>query len=112
MDADERQFMLTAAWIFARHGQRPRARTLMEALCEANPRDGVSAAALATLMLSDGDGLGALRALRTANFPPELDRVEAVLETRALTMVGRKAEGARRWSRYLEARKGAARKWI
>ena len=112
MDADERQFMLTAAWIFARHGHRARARTLMEALCEANPRDGVSASALATLMLSDGDGLGALRALRKANFPPELDRVEAILETRALTMLGRAAEGKRRWNRYLESRKGSKRKWI
>ena len=112
MEAEERQFLLTAAWIFARHGQRARARTLMEAMCEANPRDGVSAAALAALMLSDGDGLGALRALRTANFPSELDRVEAILETRALTALGRTAEGKRRWSRYLEARKGGARKWI
>lgn len=112
MEADERQFLLTAAWIFARHGQRARARTLMEAMCEANPRDGVSAAALAALMLSDGDGLGALRTLRVANFPSELDRVEAILETRALTMLGRTAEGKRRWSRYLEARKGGARKWI
>ena len=112
MESDERQFLLTAAWIFARHGQRPRARTLMEALCEANPRDGVSAAALATLMLSDGDGLGALRALRKANFPVSLDRVEAILETRALNMTGRKAEGTRRWTRYLESRKGGARKWI
>ena len=112
MDADERQFMLTAAWIFARHGQRARARTLMEALCEANPRDGVSAAALAALLLSDGDGLGALRALRTANFPSELDRAEAILETRALTMLGKAAEGKRRWGRYLESRKGRNRKWI
>ena len=112
MESDERQFLLTAAWIFARHGQRSRARTLMEALCEANPRDGLSAAALATLMLSDGDGLGALRALRKANFPSALDRVEAILETRALNMIGRRAEGARRWTRYLESRKGGTRKWI
>ena len=112
MESDERQFLLTAAWIFARHGQRSRARTLMEALCEANPRDGVSAAALATLLLSDGDGLGALRLLRTANFPPQFDRVEAILETRALTMLGRAAEGKSRWNRYLEARKGGARRWI
>ena len=112
MESDERQFLLTAAWIFARHGQRQRARTLMEALCEANPRDGVSAAALAALLLSDGDGLGALRALRTANFPSELDRVEAILETRALTMLGKAAEGKRCWNRYLESRKGGRRKWI
>ena len=112
MEADERQFLLTAAWIFARHGQRLRARTLMEALCEANPRDGVPAAALAALLLSDGDGVGALRVLRKANFPQSLDRVEAILETRALNMSGRRAEGAQRWNRYLESRKGGARKWI
>ena len=112
METDERQFLLTAAWIFARHGQRLRARTLMEALCEANPRDGVPAAALAALLLSDGDGVGALRVLRKANFPQSLDRVEAILETRALNMSGRRAEGAQRWARYLEARKGGARKWI
>ncbi len=84
----------------------------MEALCEANPRDGVSAAALATLLLSDGDGLGALRLLRTANFPPQFDRAEAILETRALTLLGRTAEGKRRWSRYLAAKNAGARKWI
>ena len=112
MESDERQFLLTAAWIFAQHGQRSRARTLMEAVCEANPRDGVPAAALAALLLSDGDGIGALRVLRKANFPQSLDRVEAILETRALNMSGRRAEGAQRWKRYLEARKGGARKWI
>ena len=84
----------------------------MEALCEANPRDGVSAAALSALMLSDGDGLGALRTLRRANFPVALDRVEAILETRALNMTGRRAEGARRWDRYLKSRNGGGRKWI
>ena len=84
----------------------------MEAVCEANPRDGVPAAALAALLLSDGDGIGALRVLRKANFPQSLDRVEAILETRALNMAGRRAEGAQRWKRYLEARKGGARKWI
>ena len=112
MDADERQFMLTAAWIFARHGQRPRARTLMAALTEADPRDGVSAAAYAELLLADGDAFAALKALRTANFPPELDRVEALLETRALVLLGRRAEGERRWNRYLESRKGSKRRWI
>ena len=112
MEAEERQFLLTAAWIFARHGQRARARTLVEALCEANPRDGVPAAALADLLLADGDALGALRAIRMANFPPELDRVEAILETRALAAVGRRAEGVRRWARYLESKKGGVRKWI
>ena len=112
MESDERQFLLTAAWIFAQHGQRSRARTLMEAVCEANPRDGVPAAALAAILLSDGDGVGALRVLRKANFPQSLARVEAILETRALNMSGRRAEGAQRWKRYLEARKGGARKWI
>ena len=112
MEAEERQFMLTAAWLFARHGQRARARTLMTALVETNPKDGVSAAALADLLLSDGDAFAALRVLRSAIFPATLDRVEAILETRALVMLGRRAEGERRWGRYLESRKGARRKWI
>ena len=112
MDADERQFMLTAAWLFARHGQRSRARTLMAALAEADPRDGVSAAAYAELLLADGDAFAALKSIRSANFPSELDRVEAVLETRALVMLGRRAEGERRWNRYLESRKGSKRRWI
>ena len=46
MDPEERQFLLTAAWLFVRHGQANRARVLVEALVEEDPRDGVSAAAL------------------------------------------------------------------
>ena len=48
--------MLTAAWLFVRHGKPRRARVLMEVLVEDDPRDGVSAAALAELLLSDGEG--------------------------------------------------------
>ena len=55
MTAEERQFLLTAAWLFVRHGQPHRARALVEALTEVDPRDGVSAAALAELMLADGE---------------------------------------------------------
>lgn len=112
MIEEQRQFMLTAAWLFVRHGQSARARILMEALVEEDARDGVSAAALAELLLADGEGDAALQVLRMADFPPELARAEAVLETRALAMVGRKAESARRWKRYLEARKGSERSWI
>ena len=112
MTAEERQFLLTAAWLFVRHGQPHRARARVEALTEADPRDGVSAAALAELMLSDGEGFEALKVLRSADFPPELARAEAVLETRALAMTGREADGARRWKRFLESRKGKDRSWI
>lgn len=112
MTAEERQFMLTAAWIFVRHGQRERARAIVEALVEENPRDGVSAAALAELLLAAGEARQALRVIRAADFPPELARAEAILETRALNALGRDAEGARRWSRYLASRKGSARTWI
>ncbi len=112
MTAEERQFMLTAAWIFVRHGQRERARAIVEALVEENPRDGVSAAALAELLLASGEARQALRVIRAADFPPELARAEAILETRALNALGRDAEGARRWSRYLASRKGSARTWI
>ena len=58
MDNDDRQFLLTAAWLFARHGQGARARTLCEALVEDDPRDGVSAVALAELRLAEGDADG------------------------------------------------------
>ena len=84
----------------------------MEALTEADPRDGVSAAALAEMMLADGEGFEALKVLRAADFPPELARAEAVLEARALAMSGRTAESAKRWKRFLESRKGKDRSWI
>ena len=112
MDRDDRQLMLTAAWLFARHGQGARARALCAALVEDDPRDGVSAAAYAERLLADQEAETALQVLRAADFPPELDRAEALLETRALQMLGRHAEGARRWRRYVEASKGADRKWI
>ena len=112
MNAEERQFLLTAAWLFVRHGQPARARALVEALVEADPRDGVSAAALAELMLAGHEGFEALKVLRAADFPPELARAEAVLETRALAMVGRAAESTKRWRRFLESRKGKGRSWI
>lgn len=112
MTAEERQFMLTAAWLFVRHGQRERSRILVEALVEENPRDGVSAAALAELLLAKGEARQALRVIRAADFPPELSRAEAILETRALEQLGRVEEGKNRWNRYLASRKGSARTWI
>ncbi|MBP5641132.1 MAG: hypothetical protein J6X55_16745 [Victivallales bacterium] len=112
MNAEARQFMLTAAWLFVRHGRPDRARVLMEALVEDDPRDGVSAAALAELLLSDGLGDEALRVLRMADFPVELERAEAILESRALAMIGKKPESVRRWKRYLEYRKGNERTWV
>ncbi len=112
MNSESRQFMLTAAWLFVRHGRPKRARVLIEVLVEDDPRDGVSAAALAELLLADGEGEEALHVLRMADFPAELARAEAILETRALAMVGRKSESVKRWNRYLESKKGADRNWI
>lgn len=112
MTSDEKQFLLTAVWLFMRHGQASRARNVCEALLEDDPRDGIVAAALAELLLGSGEARQALDVLRAADFPPELEHAEAVLETRALRLLGRAAEGNARWRRYLESRKGADRKWI
>jgi hypothetical protein len=79
---------------------------------EENPRDGVSAAALAELLLASGEAERALSVIRRADFPAELSRAEAVLETRALSMLGREQESERRWKRYLASKKGEARSWI
>lgn len=104
--------MLTAAWLFVRHGRSDRARVIMEAVLEEDPRDGVSAAALAELLLASGEAERALRIIRSADFPPELSRAEAILEARALEQTGRAAEGVRRWKRYLASKKGERRSWI
>ena len=112
MEGDERQFLLTAVWLFMRHGRRDRALGVCEALCEANPRDGVASVALAELLLEEGDAARAVDVLRSADFAPELLHAQAVLETRALRMAGRTAEAQSRWRRYLESRKGAERKWV
>ena len=112
MGNDERQFLLTAVWMFMRHGQPARARNICEARVEDNPRDGTAAVALAELLLDEGEAERAIEALRMGDFSPELLHAEAVLETRALLHLGRKREAKSRWRRYLEARKGAARQWV
>ena len=112
MSADERQFLLTAAWMFMRHGQPLRARAVCEALVEEDSRDGVAAVALAELMLDSGEASRAVEVLRTADVPRELAHAAAFLETRALRKDGRDREAARRWSRYIESRKGADRRWV
>ncbi len=112
MTSDEKQFLLTAVWLFMRHGQGARARNVCEALLEDEPRNGVAAAAMAELLLEDGEARRALEVLLAADFPPDLEHAEAVLETRALRQLGRGAEGNARWKRYLESKKGANRKWV
>ncbi len=112
MEQDDRQFLLTTAWLFARHGQSARARTLCEALVEDDPEDGVSAAALAELMLADREPAAALAVVRGARFPRELERAEALLETRALHALGKRDEAERRWRRYVAAAKRGARTWV
>ena len=112
MATDERQLLLTTAWMFMRHGQRLRALAVCEALVEDEPRNGVSAAALAELLLDAGHAGRALEVLHGADMPDALVHVGAVLETRALGMLGRTAESTARWRRYLESRKGTARQWV
>ncbi|MBO7654790.1 MAG: hypothetical protein J6U40_07690 [Kiritimatiellae bacterium] len=112
MTAEERQFLLTAAWLFTRHGQGTRARTLMEALVEDDPRDGVSAIAFAERLLDEGEASRALEVLRMADADPALAHAEAVLESRALRLLGKVRESESRWRRFLESRKGAARTWV
>lgn len=111
MTSDERQFLLTAAWMFVRHGRPARARAVFEALVDDDPRDGVASVALAELLLGSGAAERAVAVLRAADVPPELDHAAAFLETRALKLSGRGREAAQRWSRYLESRKGTERKW-
>jgi len=112
MDSEDRQFLLTAAWLFLQHGQGSRARAVCEALVEANPKDGVSAAALAELLLADNEPDHALKVLAGARIPKHLDRVRAILETRACYAMGRRAEAEKRWNRYVASAKGAARTWV
>jgi len=111
MESDERQLMLTAAWIFGRHGQDARARVLCEALVEDDPHDGVAAAALAEQLLEDNEPATALKVLRGADYPKELQRPAALLETRALRILGRGAEADRRWKRHLDSQ-NRNRKWV
>ena len=112
MAEDERQFLLTTAWLFMRHGRRERALSVCEAVYEADPENGVAAVALAELLLERGETSRAVDILRTADVPDELAHAEAVLETRALRLAGRGAEADSRWRRYIESKKGADREWI
>ena len=112
MTEEERQFLLTAAWLFMRHGRRDRAIGVCEALHETDHRDGVAASALAELLREEGEAARAVEVLRSATFSPGLTHAQAVLETRALRMAGRTAEAQSRWRRYLESRKGSERKWV
>ena len=112
MDENDRQFLMTVVWLFMRHGRRDRALAVCEALHEAEPHDGTVAVALAELYVADGQVSEALDVLRDADIPASLEHASAVIETRALRLLGRVAEADARWRRHLEARKGAARKWI
>ena len=112
MDPSDRQFLLLAAWMFLRHGQPVRARALCEAVLEDDPRDGAAAAALAQILLDAGEPAAALETLRAGDFSPSLAHAEALLETRALLALGKKAESTARWRRHLEASKGATRSWV
>ena len=95
-----------------RHGQGQRAIAVCEALVDDNPRDGVASVALAELLLNNGDARRAVDVLRVADVPKDLDHAEAVLETRALRMLGRNGDAKDRWNRHLESRKGSERRWV
>ncbi|MBO7483459.1 MAG: hypothetical protein J6U17_06215 [Kiritimatiellae bacterium] len=112
MPTDERQFLMTAVWLFMRHGRRDRALGVCEALSESDPRDGTVAVAYADLLIGEGKASEAVEVLRAADMPPDLRHAEAVLETRALRVAGRGAEADSRWRRYIESQKGASRQWI
>ncbi len=107
-----RAVLLTAAWMFMRHGRPERAKPIVEALVESNPRDGEAAAAFAQILLDDGEADRALGVLRLADFPPRLAHAAAVMETRALRSLGRNRDADSRWRRYVEASKGADRRWV
>lgn len=112
MDNDEKQLMLTGAWLFARHGQSSRSRTLLEALGEEDPKDGVVASVLGQLLMEEGRAEEALKVVRGAYFPERLKRAEAILETRALRALGKADEADKRWRRYVNASQGAKREWV
>ncbi len=95
-----------------RHGRQDRALNVFEALVEDDPRDGVAAVALAKVLLESGNATRALAILREADVPRSLDHAAAVLETRAMRMLGRMVEAKSRWNRYMKSRKGAARQWM
>ena len=112
MEKDDRQLLLTTAWLFARHGQSVRARAMCEALVEDDSADGISAAALAELLLAEGEAERALNVLAAAKFPPSLRRAEALLETRALLALDRKRDADLRWQRYVASSQGRNRTWV
>ena len=112
METDEKDLMLTVAWLFARHGQRKRARTILECVVEEDPSNGIAAAVLADLMLADGEAQEALHILRNAEFPAGMKRAEAMLETRALKALGRADEAVSRWRRFVKSSKGDEREWF
>lgn len=112
MDSEEREFLLMTAWFFARHGQRARALTLLDAAAEAGERGGVAATMRADLLLGEGRAEDALEAIRAADPPKGLERAAALMEARALRALGRTAESESRWRRYLASRAGANRAWV
>ena len=109
MSNDERQFLLTAVWMFMRHGQPARARAVCAALVDDNPRDGVASVALAELMLDSGEAMRAIDTLRAADVPPELAHAAAFLEVRAWKMAGRGREAERQSASQLRRRRN--RRW-
>lgn len=114
MPEEDKQVTLTAAWLFMQHGQTAKAKALCRAVHEDDAEDGECAALLAQLQLEDGEAEAALATLRQAQMPVSLMRVAAVLETRALKLLGRLEEADQRWERYVISQReaGAKRNWV
>lgn len=112
MDEEDKQVILTAAWLFMQHGQTQKAKALCREVNEQEPSDGVCGALLAQLYLDDAEPEEALEVIRNTTFPPELERVAALLEARALKDTGHPEEGRECWQKYLEQKNGRTRRWV
>ena len=92
----------------------------LSSLCAAQGEAGID---MQALTIADTADYGVVRiicaeperaaeVLRAADYPPELDRAEALLETRALVQLGRQRDASLRWRRYVAAQKGGNRSWV
>lgn len=101
MNPDDKQVLLMLAWLFLQHGQTAKAAALCEEIHEQEPENPVAAAILANIYLQNAEPQMALDVLKTAKFPPDMDRATALLEGQALMAQGRKAEAQAKWQQYL-----------
>ena len=101
MNSDDKQVLLMLAWLFLQHGQTAKAAALCEEIHEQEPENPVAAAILANIYLQNAEPQMALDVLKTAQFPPDMNRATALLEGQALMAQGRQSEAKARWQKYL-----------